>query len=71
MAHPDTYSAKIDFFVQSLVKLEARGLISEMGYNGPYYETGDPNHWVNRWRRKAYTALPFGEKFLKLLEGGS
>ena len=68
-AAEDSLSELVAPLVQSLAKLESRALISEtVPGPGGYSWSGDANHWVNRWRRKAYTILPFGRNLLKYLE---
>lgn len=53
--------------IVSLSKLESRGLISESSaLHKPFASSGDSNHWVNRWRRKTYELIPFGQYFLEM-----
>jgi len=64
------YASKV---IMSLSKLEARGLIAEtdnMGYSGDHSigGSGTGNNWLNRWRSKYLTLLPYGHTFLNMVK---
>lgn len=70
MASPDELAPRVGPWVQSLSKLEARGLIGQTQLApGGFSHTGDNNHWVNRWRQKTFEILPFGQQLLNYLRG--
>jgi hypothetical protein len=56
--------------IVSLSKLQARGIIAEsVEAGGAYGTSGDPSHWYNRWKLKSFELLPFGEQFIRMIEG--
>ena len=57
--------------ILSLSKLEARGLISETDSHGYSGDTaiggwGTEEHWLNRWRSRYLSLLPYGHTFLNM-----
>jgi hypothetical protein len=50
--------------VNSLAKLESRGLIVQTAINAMFGSSGDGGAWYNRFRRKAWRLTPIGVKLL-------
>lgn len=62
---------KLGSIVQSLSKLESRGLVGETTSEegtGVMSYWGAADHWANRWKAKYFEVLPFGRRFLELVE---
>lgn len=51
--------------INSLAKLENRGLIVQTAINAMFGWSGDADAWYNRFRGKAWRLTPIGAKFLK------
>lgn len=51
--------------VNSLAKLESRGLVVQTAINAMFGWSGDGDAWYNRFRGRAWRLTPIGAKFLK------
>ncbi|HKP04991.1 MAG TPA: hypothetical protein VJU77_16685 [Chthoniobacterales bacterium] len=56
--------------INSVAKLEARGLITQASINAMFSLTGPGDAWYNRFRSKAWRMTPIGGKLLRALNSG-
>lgn len=61
------YEAQLGPAIQSLAKLESRGLITPDEMNAMFSSTGESAAWYNKFRQKVWRITPTGSKFLQAL----
>lgn len=65
-----SYETLLGPAIQSLAKLESRGLITPDEINASFSSTGDSAAWYNKFRRKSWRITSIGKKLLYSIESG-